>query len=180
MRMRLWTTVGVLVVAGAVVAAAQGRPGREGRPGPEVRPGRADLRAELGLSADQTAQIQKIRSEARKQAIRQRADLAVARLELRELMTAPTVDQKAVAAKVKEISDLQAASLKARTDEHLAMRRVLTPEQQEKMRQLVRERWRERGPRRGRGWRQRGAGAPLGPAGVPPDAGDGPPSPGAR
>jgi Spy/CpxP family protein refolding chaperone len=178
--MRLWTTVGVLVVAGAVVAAAQGRPGREGRPGPEVRPARTDLRAQLGLSADQAAQIEKIRSEARKQAIRQRADLAVARLELRELMNAPTVDEKAVSAKVKAISDLQAAGLKAWTDERLAMRRILTPEQQEKMRQLVRERWRERGPRPGRGWRQRGAGAPFGPAGGPPDEGDDPPSPGAR
>jgi Spy/CpxP family protein refolding chaperone len=126
------------------------------------------------LSADQAAQLEKIRGEARKQAIRQRADLAVARLELEELMKATTVDEKAVAAKVKAISDLEAAGLKARVDERLAMRRILSPEQQEKMRQLMREhRW-ERVPRPARGWHQRGPGAP---SGMWPDKGDEPSTP---
>ena len=154
MRMRLWTAVGMLVVAGAVVAVAQERPRREGRPD------RAALQAELGLSADQTAQLEKLRVEGRKQAIRQRADLAIARLELAELMDAPNVDEKAVAAKVKVISDLQAAGLKARTDERLAMRRLLTPEQQEKMKQLMRQHRQERGRRPERAGRQRGQGEP--------------------
>lgn len=104
------------------------------------RPWRADgaaLEKDLGLSADQAAQLKKQRAEGRKQAIRQRADLAIARLELQELMDAATVDEKAVAAKVKAISDLQAAALLARTNERLAMRRLLTPEQQEKLRQLA-------------------------------------------
>jgi Spy/CpxP family protein refolding chaperone len=154
MRKRLWTAVAVLVATGAVVAVAQERPWREGRPD------RAALRAELGLSADQTAQLEKLRVEGRKQAIRQRADLAIARLELAELMDAPTVDEKAVAAKVKAISDLQAAGLKAWTDERLAMRRLLTPEQQEKMKQLRRQHRREHGRRPERAGRQRGQGEP--------------------
>ena len=53
-------------------------------------------------------------------------------------MNASSVDEKAVAARVKAVSDLEASSLKARTDQRLAMRRLLTPEQQEKMKQLMR------------------------------------------
>ncbi len=40
------------------------------------RPDRAAIQAELGLSAEQAAQLKKLRIEGRKQAIRQRADLA--------------------------------------------------------------------------------------------------------
>ena len=91
------------------------------------RPDPATIQAELGLSADQAAQLKKLRDDGRKQAIRQRADLAIARIELEEAMDAPSVDEKLVAARVKAVSDLQASSLKARTDQRLAMRRLLTP-----------------------------------------------------
>lgn len=176
MRVLSWTVVGALVVAGTAVATAQERPRREGRPD------RAAIQAELGLSADQAAQIEKLRVEGRKQGIRQRADLAIARIELQELMSAPTVDEEAVAAKVKAISDLQAAGLKARVDERLAMRRVLTPEQQEKMKQLMRQHRQDRGARPGRAWRgaRPGAGTPPpapGPGGPWSDEGDAPPVP---
>jgi hypothetical protein len=70
-------------------------------------------------------------------------------------MEAPVVDQKAIDAKVEAISGLQAAGLKARTDQRLALRRVLSPEQQEKMKQLMRENRGPRGPgRRGRARRR--------------------------
>jgi Spy/CpxP family protein refolding chaperone len=70
-------------------------------------------------------------------------------------MDAATVDEKAVAAKVKAISDLEGAALQARTSQQLAMRRLLTPEQQEKMKQLAPRGRGDRGPRPGRTWRQR-------------------------
>ncbi len=136
MRVQLWAVTGALVVAGAVVAVAAQEPGPARREGRMGRPDPAAIQAELGLSADQAAQLKKLRDDGRKQAIRQRADLAIARIELQEAMDAPSVDDKLVAARVKAVSDLQAASLKARTDQRLAMRRLLTPEQQEKMKQL--------------------------------------------
>ena len=166
MRMRMWAVAGALVVAGTVLAVAQER----GATRPTGRPDRARIEADLGLSPEQSAQLQKMRADGRKQAIRQRADLAIARIELQELMDAPVVDQKAIDAKVKAISDLQAAALKARTEERLALRKILTPEQQEKMKQLMQQRRAERGPRAQRGWRGRGAAAP-GPAGAPPGPG---------
>jgi Spy/CpxP family protein refolding chaperone len=176
MKVLSWTAAGALVLAGTVVATAQERPRRE------ARPDRAAIQAELGLSADQAAQIEKLRVESRMQAIRQRADLAIARIGLQELMNGPTIDEKAIAVKVKAISDLQAAGLKARVDERLAMRRVLTPEQQEKMKQLMRQHRQDRGARPGRAWRggRPGAGTPPpapGLGGPWSEEGDAPPVP---
>jgi len=160
MHVRMWTLAGVLAVAGTVaLATAQERPGR---PGP---PDRASVEKELGLTADQAAQLRKLRVEGRKQAIRNRADLAIARLELRELMEARTVDESAVSAKVKAIAGLQAAALEQRTSQHLAMRRLLSPEQLEKMKQLAPRGRRGQGPARP-GRRAPGMGAPGG--GAPP------------
>jgi len=166
MRVQVWVVTGALVVAGAVVAmsAQDRRPARRhGGPDPAV------IQAELGLSADQAAQLEKLRADGRKQAIRQRADLAIARIELEELMAAPNVDDKAVAARVKAISDLQASSLQARTEHRLAMRRLLSPEQQEKMKQLRRRGRMERAGSRGeRRLGRPGAQAPRAPAGGGP------------
>jgi Spy/CpxP family protein refolding chaperone len=140
MRIRALTVLGLLATAGPVVTAGAQERGA-------ARAGVARLEADLGLSAEQAAQMRSLRAEARKQAIRHRADLAIARLELEELMDAATVDEKAVGAKVKAISDLEAAALKSRTDERLAIRRLLTPEQQQKLKQLA-----PRGGRGERGW----------------------------
>ncbi len=170
MRMRMWVAAGVVVMAGTVLAVAQER-------GPARAAGRPDLatiQADLGLSAEQAAQLKKMKTDGRKQAIRQRADLAIARIELEELMDAPVVDQKAIDAKVKAISDLQAAELKARTDQQMALKRILTPEQQEKMKQLRQTRRAERrGARPARAWRGRGPQG-QGTLGAPPP----PPGPG--
>jgi Spy/CpxP family protein refolding chaperone len=170
MRVQLWVATGCLVAAGAVLAVAQERgPARRGG-----RPDAAALQAELGLSAEQATQMKKMWADGRKQAIRQRADVAIARIELEELMDAPVVDQKAIDAKVKAMSDLQAASLKARTDQRLAMRRLLSPEQQEKMKQLMHRNRAERGPRPAGDWRGRQPGHGSGMTGMTPPGPGGP------
>ena len=115
--------------------------------------------------------MRRLWADRRKQAIRQRADLAIARLELEELVDAPVVDRKAIDAKVKAVADLQAAQLEARTEERLALRRILTPEQQQKMKQLARERRAERG----RGRRGPGEAVPAGRATPLPPPGPGGP-----
>jgi Spy/CpxP family protein refolding chaperone len=133
------------------------------------------LQKELGLSDQQAGELKKMWSDERKESVRRRADLRIARMELEELLDAPTVDEKAVAAKVKAVTDLQAAELKSRTDRRLAVKRILTPEQQQKMKELRREH--ARGAREGRAWRRgrpgtrrpaMGPGGP-GPGGLPDD-----------
>jgi len=158
------TLLGVLIGAGAVAMAAgqgpQGPPPGRGQgmgPGQGMRMGGpARIKAELGLTDEQEAQLRQLHLDQRKAQIRRRADLQVARMDLQQLLSAKTVDDKAMAAKMKEINDLTAAGLKAHVDNQLALRKVLTPEQLEKMKQLhhrpgapqMRGR---RGPRRGEG-----------------------------
>ncbi len=161
MRKKIIALMGVLVGTGVMaVAAAQGPqgppPGRGQGMGPGMGPGLAKIKAELGLTDEQEAQLRKLHLDQRKAQIRRRADLQVARMDLQELLAAKTVDDKAVAAKMKEINDLAAAGLKAHVDGQLGLRKVLTPEQVEKMKQFHNRpgprQFRGRpGPRRGEG-----------------------------
>jgi len=136
MKKQVLLALGVVVAAGLALAAAQDP---ERGPGP-ARPRRAMdpgvMKQELGLSDQQASQLQKLRLDARKTAIRRRADTQLARLGLQEQLHAPSVDEKALQARVKELSDLQAANLRARVDAQLALRRILTPDQQEKLKEL--------------------------------------------
>jgi translation initiation factor IF-2 len=166
--------VGLLGLGAVAFAARPEEPQEGGRPG---RPDGAQVEKAAGLTDAQIAQLRKIRQDGAKQAIRNRADMRIARMELNELLEAPTVDEKAVASKVKAISDLQAAGLKARVDGRLAMRKIVTAEQLEKLRSLRREHGRgwegpgHRGPRRPGGFDgPEGPHGPGGPGG-PPDGG---------
>jgi Spy/CpxP family protein refolding chaperone len=128
------------------------------------------MRAQLGLSDEQEAQLRKLHEDGRKAAIRRRADTAIARMELEEALGAATVDEKAVAVKLKAVTELQAAAAKARVDQRLAVRKLLTPEQYAKMKQLRQERRADRfsgrrGP--GRGMRGRPGGPGVGQGGAP-------------
>jgi len=136
MRKQVLVAMTVLTLGAGSLAVAEG----EGRP-------RRGLKDELGLSDQQSAEVLRVRSEERKAAIRRRADMAVARQELRELLTAPALDDRAVAAKVKQISALHAAAVQARADGLIAMRRILSPEQLQMLSQLPPHRPR-RHPRR--------------------------------
>lgn len=162
----LAVTMAVILGGSAALAAAQ--PMTRGR---AARPDLATLQQQLGLNDEQATQLRRLWSEERKQAIRRRADLAVARMELEEALDASTVDEKLVATRVRALSDLQAAAIRARADQRLALRKVLTPEQQQKMRQLRHERPDASAAARGRGPRPaRRMRSPQSPGGPVPDA----------
>src|SRR5258708_8298512 len=157
MRRQLVLAMGVLAASGAALAALP-----DPQPGP-AGPDMARIQQQVGLSDAQVTQLKKLWSDQRKLAIRRRADTAIARMEMEELMDGPSIDEKALNAKVKELSDLQAATLRSRVDAQLALRKVVSPEQQQKLRGLLRERrggGGGRGP--GRGGGRGGAGGPGG------------------
>jgi len=157
------TIVGSTILAASVWAALP-----EAGPGPGARGRRGfdatRMQTELGLSEDQVAQLEKMRSEGRSEGIRRRADLRIAQGELNDLLRAPAVDENAINAKVKQVTDLQAAATRSRVEHRLALRQILTPEQLAKMESLGRGHRRDGGPRKHRGHRGPG---PSGPAGEP-------------
>lgn len=120
-----------------------------------------DIQQKVGISAEQVAKIKQQESSFRKSEIRERADAAVKRVELRDLLSADTPDRKAIDAKLQELSTAQLAVEKSRIDFRLDMKNALTSDQRTKLRQALQERRQSRGPRRGPGGSgQRGSSDP--------------------
>jgi Spy/CpxP family protein refolding chaperone len=138
---------------------------------------RQRMQQALGLDEKQVASLEMLTSERRKDAIRQGAEERIARIELEELMRAETLDQKAIDAKINQIAQLSAAPMRARVEHHLAVQKILTPEQFKKWQamrpafggQAMGSRaFRGDGPRRWHDGRAPRGPRPMGPP--PPDA----------
>lgn len=186
----------VVLASGAIALAAQSTPQPAPTPQPRTQqrapraPAMGDegfvaprqrMPQALGLNEQQVASLEQLMSERRKAAIRQRADQSIARLELEELMRAETLDQKAIDGKIRQLAELHAAPLRARVDQHLAVQKILTPEQFKKWQEMRRpfgERpMRSRMPRGERPMRWQDDGGPRWQMRMPPPAPEAPTPP---
>jgi len=122
-----------------------------------------EIRQKVGISSEQVAKIRQQELTFRKSEIRQRADLEVKRIDLRELLEADKSDRVAIDRQLQEISTSQLAMAKLRVDFRLNMKDALTPEQREKLKQALRDRSQGRGGpgRRGPGGRGPRTGGPA-------------------
>jgi Spy/CpxP family protein refolding chaperone len=113
------------------------------------------VRERLGITAEQTTKIEQESSAFRKTQIRNRADVEIKRVELRDLFSADQPDRAAIDKKLEEISAARLAQQKAAVGFYLTIRNVLTPEQRQKLQEM---RWGRGtpGPRggRSRGWQK--------------------------
>ncbi len=148
---------GVPPAAGRGPAAGQGMMRRGGEAGGPMQPGpmqrRQALKAELGLTEAQQADLRKAAEGAKRDRLRKTTDLKIAKMDLRSLLRADKVDEKAVAAKLAEAQAAEGALMKLRVDTVLAMKRILTPDQQKKLEQMRAAR---RGGRMGQRMKMRG------------------------
>ncbi len=91
----------------------------------------------LGLSEKQIDTLKAIRSRVVKDTIKKRADLELARVELRELLDKNPVDMGAIEANLKKAesvrTDLRLSHIKAMEE----IKAILTPEQQKKLREDI-------------------------------------------
>ena len=123
------------------------------------------IRKQVGITDEQAGTIRKQELDFRKTEIRGRADLEVKRIDLKDLLAADKPDRAAINAKLQEISAAQLSLQKSSIDYRLNMRDAITPEQREKIRQLMRNRCQRDG---GRGGRQgEGRRGQRGPASAP-------------
>ncbi len=99
--------------------------------------------ASLGLDDKQTESIRAIRSKVKKDMVKKRAELEIARIDLRDLLAKDQVDMSAVETMVKKMSGLQTEIRIARIKSMQEIKAVLTPEQRKKLKEM-----RERGPER--------------------------------
>jgi len=91
------------------------------------------MKKELGLTDDQTAKLKSMKTEQEKRSINDRAAIEILEVELRDLLSEETVDIKAVDAKIDKIGVLKAKMHKDRVHLMVDSKKVLTPEQREKM-----------------------------------------------
>jgi Spy/CpxP family protein refolding chaperone len=99
------------------------------------------LAKELDLTPQQIEKMKASRDAQQRKAIQARADIQLARLDLRKLMQADKPDSRAIEAQIDKIAGLRAGMEKSRVSAMLDFRASLTPEQQKKLKDL-----RERGP----------------------------------
>jgi Spy/CpxP family protein refolding chaperone len=114
---------------------------------------------DLGLSPTQVQSLRKLTLDARRDAIKREADLKLARVDLGTLMMPDPADpnrardMSRIEAKVRDIEKLRADGKIAQIRTMEQSRQVLTPEQREKLRSLLAERWQHRGSQQGSGQR---------------------------
>jgi Spy/CpxP family protein refolding chaperone len=96
----------------------------------------------LGLDENQKEAVREIKSRVMKDAIRKRADLEVARIDLRDLLHKDTVDMNAAETALKKIASLQTDIRLSHIKALEEIKAKLTPEQRKKLKEM-----REKGPR---------------------------------
>ncbi|MGC1872755.1 MAG: periplasmic heavy metal sensor [Acidobacteriaceae bacterium] len=94
------------------------------------------FREQIGMTPEQAQKIRTETFDFQKTQIRNRADVQVKMLELRELLTAQNPDRAAINSKLEEVSAARLTQAKAAINFHLDMRTALTPDQKLKLQEL--------------------------------------------
>ncbi len=97
------------------------------------------LADKLELTEQQVSALKEDRLKREKEAIRLRADLQLARLELRQLMDDAKPDQNKVKQQVEKMGNLRTTMMLTRVQGQLKMKEVLSAEQLDKMKTLRRD-----------------------------------------
>ena len=108
--------------------------GGHGPRGMMMRRGVAMRFAALDLTDAQREKLRDIHEAAARKNVQRRADMQLARMDLRKLMRAESPSASSVNAQIDKISRLQADGMKAHFDTFMQARAVLTPEQLKKLR----------------------------------------------
>lgn len=106
---------------------------RAGR-GPGGR-GHAGIFADLDLSDAQRQKMRAIHERTQRTRIQSRADLQIAMLDLRQMLHAERPDKAAIDRQVDKVAQMRSSQQKAHVGALLEVRALLTPEQQEQLRE---------------------------------------------
>ncbi|HOX44130.1 MAG TPA: periplasmic heavy metal sensor [Myxococcota bacterium] len=140
----------------ALPLAALAGPGKGGPPPAVMK----KIMKDVGLSDGQIKQIEELHFKAEREKLEIRYELEKARLELQQLMIAAQPEQGAVFSQLDKIGAVQTRLKKNRVGLMLQIRKLMTPEQWQKMEAIQAEhRMQKRDKRRGLG----GGGGPGGP-----------------
>ena len=151
-RKYMWMGIAGLILALGVSAVhARGHRGRQHHfAGPRFE--------KLDLTQEQKAQLKTLRSENAKKMVQIKADMEMAHIELRELMDQKDPNQRQVDKAVEKVNAAMSKMTERRVRQKLALNKILTEEQFQKLEEMPRGRRgqeprgrRGHGPRMGRG-----------------------------
>ncbi len=91
----------------------------------------------LGLDEKQKAEIDSIMTGHMKDVIKKKADLQIAKIDLKNILSKDPMDMKAAESKLKEIEAIKTAMILAHLNAHQEVKSVLTPEQRKKMKEMM-------------------------------------------
>lgn len=139
MKTKLKKMTAAMMLLLAMTAAAFSQPMGPGGPG---GPGQEKdlppmLIKKLGLTEEQKEKVQSIRSGAEKEKIRVQAELQIKQIDLQEELEKKTVSEKKVDKLIDDIAQLQKKMLENKIKTMLALKKVLTPQQQEKLKNFM-------------------------------------------
>lgn len=97
------------------------------------------MKDKLGLSDEQVNRLKALKSEAKKQKIRIKADIEILQIELYDLLHKDEVDVKAVDAKIEEIGERKTEMYKASIHAKLDAQNILTPKQLKEYKRIKKE-----------------------------------------
>jgi Spy/CpxP family protein refolding chaperone len=92
--------------------------------------------AMLDLTDDQREKLKAVHEKQQRRDVQARADLEIARMDLRDLVQAEKPNTSAINAQIDKMAKLQAERRKAQVGTLLEARALLTPEQQKKLREM--------------------------------------------
>jgi Spy/CpxP family protein refolding chaperone len=169
--MRKLAVLVALSMLGLPIAALAG-PGGPGKGGPPPAVMKKIMK-DIGLNDGQIKQIEELHFKAEREKLDIRYELEKARLELQQLMIVAQPDQNAVFSQLDKIGTIQTKLKKNRVGLMLQIRKLMTPEQWQKMEAVQAEqRMKQRGKRRGMGGPGGGGPGGGGPGGGGPGGGD--------
>lgn len=153
--MKFAVVISVMLLS-AALAFSQPEPGGPGGPG---GPGEGKdlppkLIKKLGLTEEQQEKVKSIRMNAEKEKIKIEAELRIKQIDMQEQLEKKSVNEKEVSKLIDGIADLQKKMLENRIKTILALKKILTPEQQEKIKKFMEMRM-----------EKLGEGGPMGPGG---------------
>ncbi|MEW5944863.1 MAG: periplasmic heavy metal sensor [bacterium] len=109
---------------------------------------RPEILEQVGITEDQLEKLRAMSLEIRKKEIRNRAELQLATIDLQELLEDDNPNVKKIDGKIEQIGALRTGIQKEKVHALLEAKKILTPEQIERLKDLARERMKERRERR--------------------------------
>jgi Spy/CpxP family protein refolding chaperone len=122
------------------------RMGRMGGPGPMAIWKDKELLKKAGISEEQANKIRDFHFQNQRDRVKLGSDMKLKQLEMGELMDADKPDEGKIMAKAKEISALREKMFLQGVEQQLTMKKLITPEQEQKLREVMQEKHSELTP----------------------------------